>query len=130
MPKYLTLDEAIVIHAVAMSITGYTPAPLRDAGVLESALMRPQMAAHYTGADIIEQAAILAVGVSEAQAFIDGNKRTAYLCLVTFLEINGLQYTGEPKALARQIEIVAQHHEPLGLATQHFVEWLRQLVGQ
>ena len=68
---------------------GDAPKPLRDEGTLESAVMRPQMAAYYEGADIVRQAALLGVGISQAQAFLDGNKRTAYLALNTFLRMNG-----------------------------------------
>ena len=54
------------------------------------------MAAYYEGADIVRQAALLGVGISQAQAFLDGNKRTAYLALNTFLRMNGLAYQRRP----------------------------------
>ncbi len=41
--------------------------------------MRPRMAAYYSEADIIYQAALLAVGISQAQAFLDGNKPELHL---------------------------------------------------
>lgn len=51
--------------------------------------MRPRHAAHYGGADLAQQAAVLLCGVSESQSFIDGNKRTALVVALTFLEVNG-----------------------------------------
>jgi death-on-curing protein len=64
-------------------------AELRDEDRLESALMRPQHAAHYEGADLAQQAALLLCGIAETQPFVDGNKRTALVIALTFLEING-----------------------------------------
>jgi death-on-curing protein len=51
--------------------------------------MRPQHAAYYANADLAEQAASLLWGIAENQPFIDGNKRTALVVTLTFLELNG-----------------------------------------
>ena len=58
---YLTLDDALLLHEGIMSLTGCAPAPLKAGGdqLLGSALARPQWAAHYEGADLIRQAAVL-----------------------------------------------------------------------
>ena len=126
--QYLSLADVIAIHESAMRRLGDEPKPLRDEGGLESAVMRPQMAAHYEGADIVRQAALLGVGISQAQAFLDGNKRTAYLALNTFLRMNGLTYSGDRLALARQFEqFVERSHEP-DEAIDAFEPWLRQYV--
>ncbi len=126
--KYLSLADVIAIHESVMRRLGDEPKPLRDEGILESAVMRPQMAAYYEGADIVRQAALLGVGISQAQAFLDGNKRTAYLALNTFLRMNGLTYSGDRLALARQFEQVAERsHEP-DEAIDAFEAWLRQFV--
>ena len=86
------------------------------------------MAAHYDGSVHVRQAALLAVGVSQAQAFVDGNKRTAYAALDTFLRLNGLVFSGDPIALARQLELVAERIDSLDDATDRLEEWLRQQV--
>jgi len=126
--EYLSLADVIAIHESAMRHLGDEPKPLRDEGILESAVMRPQMAAYYEGADIVRQAALLGVGISQAQAFLDGNKRTAYLALNTFLRMNGLTYGGDRLALARQFEQFAERsHEP-DEAIDAFEAWLRQYV--
>ena len=49
----------------------------------------PGSYAHYEDADIALQAAVLAHGIAESQAFIDANKRLALVAMLTFLEING-----------------------------------------
>ena len=91
-------------------------------------MMRPQMAAYYEGADIVRQAALLGVGISQAQAFLDGNKRTAYLALNTFLRMNGLTYIGDRLALARQFEQFAERSNEPDEAIDAFEAWLRQHV--
>jgi death-on-curing protein len=90
--------------------------------------MKPQMAAYYEGADIVRQAALLGVGISQAQAFLDGNKRTAYLTLNTFLRMNGLTYSGDRLALARQFEQFAERSSEPDAAIDAFEAWLRQYV--
>lgn len=110
-----------------MERTGFAPAPLRGEGALESATMRPQMAAHYEQADLIRQAALLAVGISQAQAFLDGNKRTAFISCRIFMLRNGLTLT-DPLGFAKQLELVAERSERLDEATADFEEWLRQSV--
>jgi death-on-curing protein len=122
--NYLTVAEVIAIHEHMMRRLGAAPQALRDEGLLESAVMRPQMAAYYEGADIVRQAALLGIGISQAQAFVDGNKRTAYLALNTFPRINGLSYAGEPLGLAYQFEQFADRSgDPAAL--DDFEAWLR-----
>jgi death on curing protein len=87
---YLGVDDVIGIHADVMGYTDATAAgQLRDEHALESALARPLSHAHYSGADIAQQAAVLAHGIAESQLFVDGNKRTALAAMRTFLKING-----------------------------------------
>jgi death-on-curing protein len=108
---------------------GSDPAPLRDIGLLESAMMRPQTAEYYEEADLIRQAVILAIGISQNQPFVDGNKRTAYAALDTFLDINGHRYNGDPIELARQLELVAERTGSLEDATAKFEHWLRHQLS-
>src|ERR687889_2755411 len=102
--RYPTLAEVIAIHEKVLRGPGEAPRPLRDEGLLESTLTRPQMAAYYEGADVVRQATLLGTGISQAQAFLDGNKRTAFQTLDAFLWVNGWQYAGEPLELARRFE--------------------------
>jgi hypothetical protein len=59
MTDYLTLDNVRGLHADVMRRTGFLPAPVRDLGALESAIMRPQRVAHYEGADLLTVACLL-----------------------------------------------------------------------
>src|SRR5215217_4294674 len=126
--QYLSLAEVIAIHESAMRRLGDAPKPLREEGLLESAVMRPQMAAYYEGADIVRQAALLGFGISQAQAFLDGNKRTAYLALNTFLRMNGLKYSGDRLELAKEFEQFAERSNKPDAAIAAFEAWLRRYV--
>jgi death on curing protein len=126
--RYPTLAEVIAIHEKVMRGLGEAPRPLRDEGLLESALTRPQMAAYYERADIVRQATLLGTGISQAQAFLDGNKRTAFQTLDAFLWVNDWEFIGEPLELARLFEQFAERsHEP-DQAIDAFEAWLRQYV--
>lgn len=127
--QYLSLADIIAIHAQAMRRLGLAPNPLRGDGTLESAVMRPQMAAYYEGADLIRQAALLGIGIAQAQAFLDGNKRTAYLAMNTFLRLNGHEYAGDRISLAQQFEQFANRSRDPA-AIDDFDAWLRQNVRQ
>lgn len=98
---------------------------LRDEGALDSAIMRPQMAAYYEEADLVTQAVLLMAGIALAHAFVDGNKRTALASGDTFLQINDQLYEGDDIELARQIEALVMRPDSLEDATARFVAWLR-----
>jgi death-on-curing protein len=126
--RYPSLAEVIAIHDDVLRRLGQPPQSLRDEGLLESALMRPQMAAWYEDADLIRQAALLGIGISQAQAFVDGNKRTAFATLDAFLWVNGWEYVDEPLALAQQLERIAERSADPTAAADAFEAWLRQNV--
>lgn len=62
---------------------------LRDQGLLESALARPRNLALYGEPDIASLAASYGVALAKNHAFVDGNKRAAFLAVGLFLAING-----------------------------------------
>ncbi|NJL50009.1 MAG: type II toxin-antitoxin system death-on-curing family toxin [Leptolyngbyaceae cyanobacterium SM2_5_2] len=89
-PNFLTLDEVLLLHADQIASFGGTNG-LRDRGLLESALAQPQATfggelLHPTLAD---QAAAYLYHLSRNHPFVDGNKRTAFAVMDTFLEANG-----------------------------------------
>ena len=127
---YLRIIDVIALHRAVMLRLRRAPEGVRDENALESAVTRPRMAAYYESADLIRQATLLAIGIAQAQAFIDGNKRTAYAALDTFLRLNDQAYTGRPLELAHQLEAVASRDDSLDAATERFDAWLREWVGQ
>src|SRR5262245_32650358 len=102
LPNYLGLYDVIALHEQMMREVGLPPAGLRTEGGRASAIIRPRSAATYDEADPIRQTSLLAIGISQAQAFLDGNKRTAFAAMDVFLRINGVAYAGDPIELARQ----------------------------
>jgi death-on-curing family protein len=91
-PVYIELADALKLYAAIIGgTTRQATDQLRDQAGLESALGRPRNYALYQGADLALQAAALAYGVAESQAFIDGNKRLALVSMLTFLEVNGFE---------------------------------------
>src|SRR6185312_545734 len=127
--RHLTLADVLALYQAVMERFGVVHAPLRDEGALESAVMRARMAAYYEEADIIRQAALLAVGISQAQAFLDGNKRIAFAVCDVFLRVNGLAFSGDPLELALQFEALAKREDSPDRATDRFEQWLRKNVG-
>ncbi|GMR13752.1 MAG: type II toxin-antitoxin system death-on-curing family toxin [Gemmatimonadota bacterium] len=75
---------------------------IRDEGLLESALARPQQKWHYEpGTDLATLAAAYAFGVAKNHPFIDGNKRAALVAAYTFLAINDFELEApEPEAVS------------------------------
>jgi len=80
--------DALTIHARLIAETGGT-AGLRDEGLLESALTAAENRHHYEKADLIACAAAYAYHLTQAHAFVDGNKRIAAAITETFIESNG-----------------------------------------
>jgi death-on-curing protein len=84
------------------------------------------MAAYYEDADLVRQAALLAVGIPQAQAYVDGNKRTAYIAALVFLRINGRPLTGDHLEFAKQLVAVSTRADGLAAATDRFEAWMRE----
>jgi death-on-curing protein len=101
---------------------------LRDRGALESAVVRPQTAAYYEGADLVSQAALLIAGIAMAHPFLDGNKRTAAASGATFLGLNGYRIASVGDEYGRQVEALVNYPDSLEAATHRFTDWLRPLL--
>src|SRR5690606_17193856 len=69
------------------------PGGVRDPGMLESALARPQHRALYGTPDVADLAASYAFGLACNHPFVDGNKRAAFVAMEVFLELNGWSLT-------------------------------------
>ncbi len=84
---YPTLEEALELHQVLLARFGGTPG-VRDLGLLDSALQRPQSGYYET---LSLQAAALLQSLVMNHAFVDGNKRVAFALTAIFLRMNGLR---------------------------------------
>lgn len=85
--RYLTVEEVLEVNAAVMG----GKHTLRDQGLLESAVARPQASAFGVDAypDLASKAAALLHSLILNHAFVDGNKRTAVLSALVFLDLNG-----------------------------------------
>lgn len=122
MTDYLTLAEVLAIHADQIARYGGSEG-LRDAGLLEAALYRPQTG-YY--ADLIEEAAALWESLAQNHAFIDGNKRVAFAAAYTFLAINGARITAGAEEI---YAFIAGLYETGTFDFAHLNEWMRDHVS-
>ena len=118
MAVYLTLEDALYIHAELLAAFGGAPG-VRDPGLVESALLRPQTG-YY--ADLIEEAAALWESLAMNHGFIDGNKRVAFACLDLFLGLNGLRLDADNESV---IAFIYRHLEAGTFAKDVLDTWLR-----
>jgi death-on-curing protein len=88
--RFIWIDETVVwaIHEAQLAEHGGS-AGVRDAGLLASALARPVNLAAYGSPEVADCAAAYGFGIARNHPFIDGNKRTAFVCTELFLELNG-----------------------------------------
>ena len=121
MTDYLTPAEALAIHADQIERYGGAQ-EVRDIGLLEAALCRPQTG-YY--ADLIEEAAALWESLSQNHPFIDGNKRTAFAAMYTFLAINGAQLTADA---GKSYTFISGLYETGTFRFDHLEPWLRRNV--
>lgn len=118
MPFYLTLDETLRIHQRLLEAFGGA-AGVRDLGLIESALLRPQTG-YY--ADLIEEAAALWESLAMNHGFVDGNKRVAYACTELFLQLNGLDIEPDNDTIE---QFIYGHLEAGTFRKEVVEEWLR-----
>jgi death-on-curing protein len=117
--EYLTVVEVLAIHADQVKRYGGA-AVLRDPGQLEAALFRPQTG-YY--ADLIEEAAALWESLSQNHPFVDGNKRTAFAAMYTFLAINVWRLTADAQSTYL---FMSGLYKSQSFALEALATWLRQ----
>jgi death-on-curing protein len=94
---------------------------IRDAGLLSSALARPQHQAHYGEPSVFDLAAAYAYGIIRNHPFVDGNKRTGFLASYVFLNINGWQLiSSEAEAVNAVLALAAGE-----IDESSFSSWLK-----
>ncbi len=107
-------DESLAEHGGA---TG-----MRDEGLLDSALARPLNLAAYGEPTLADLAACYGVGVAKNHAFVDGNKRAAFLAVGLFLAINGHRLVAtQADATLTMLAVAAGEVDEA-----QFAEWIRQ----
>ena len=87
-PQWIDLSVVLAIHEQQIAEHAGSLG-IRDLGLIESALGRPQNLLLYNSPDIFDLAAAYGYGLAQNHGFIDGNKRTAYVVTRLFLILNG-----------------------------------------
>jgi len=121
--EFLALDDVI---ALAIRLFG-DPPPIRDVGLLGSAVARPRTSAFGEDAypDLWMKAAALLQSIVGNHALVDGNKRLGWLSTAVFLEVNGVEIsTADNDAVYRLVMEVAGDRPPI----DEIAERLRALI--
>jgi death-on-curing protein len=106
-------DEQLAEHGGAAGV--------RDGGLFESALARPRILAAHGEPDAFDLAAAYGFGLARNHPFIDGNKRTAFVAVELFLELNGLTLQADDAACVGTMLSLAAGE----LDEAAFAAWLR-----
>lgn len=119
-PLWLSREIVLAAHERQLKRFGGPPG-LRDGGMLESAIARPQNKFSYGERDLAALAAAYAFGLARNHAFVDGNKRIAFMSIMLFLRRNGVGFAPDPaQATAMMLEVAAGNVGEEGLT-----RWLR-----
>jgi death on curing protein len=121
--KWVTKSVALAIHEQQIAEHGGTQG-IRDIGLLESALARPENLAAYGEPDIAALAAAYGFGIARNHPFLDGNKRTSYVVTVVFLRLNGQDLEAdEATKLQTWLDLAAGE-----LTEERLTVWLRSCL--
>ena len=122
-PRWLAKALILAVHERQLAAHGGLGG-VRDEGLLESALARPQNLFAYGGPDMAALAAAYAFGLSHNHPFIDGNKRTAFVACELFLAVNGLELAAsDEECLAMMMTLAASE-----IGEDEFAAWVRESV--
>ena len=123
--RWVSKQALVLLHGESLATHGGREG-MRDEGLLESALMRPQNIVAYADADNPPDAAALAasygVGLAKNHPFVDGNKRAAFLAVGLFLYLNGLRLQATQTDATLTMFAVAAGD----ISEEAFAAWLRE----
>jgi death-on-curing protein len=126
MTSWTWLDAQVLLAAHDEQIREHGGAEgLRDVGLFESALARPQNLVAYGDPDAPALAAAYAFGLAKNHAFADGNKRIALIALELFLALNGFELTADDGQCVMVILSVASS----AFGEDELADWIRRNVA-
>ena len=117
---WIDLPEVLAIHGRQLDEHGGASG-VRDDGLLESALARPQPLFTYGEPDVFDLAAAYTAGIVRNHPFVDGNKRTGFVVGILFLELNGPTFTASEADAAQAVLGFAAGE----ITDDEFASWLR-----
>lgn len=119
-PEWVLRETVLTLHEQSLAQFGGS-AGIRDEGLLDSALGRPQNLFAYGKPTLFDLAAAYAFGLAKNHPFIDGNKRMAFVTAVLFLELNGQRFHAEEvDATVRTLALAAGE-----MREAEFADWLK-----
>ncbi len=119
--RWIAKATILKIHSAQIAEHGGISG-IRDDGLLESALSRPELKAQYGEADLALLAASYAYGITRNHPFLDGNKRTAYVAMELFLMKNGmLLVSSDEDSVLTFLKLAAGE-----LSEDELAAWIRQ----
>jgi death-on-curing protein len=119
-PHWLTRSECLLLHDMMLDQYGGCSG-IRDEGLLESALARPQQHHHYGKPTMPEMAAAYTAGIVKNHPFLDGNKRTGFMMGAGFLERNGYEFlASETEVVIRTLALAAGE-----MTEAAYADWLQ-----
>ena len=124
-PRWVRHDVAIAIHERVLADYG-GQSGIRDSGLLESALARPQHIHAHDNPDLASLAAAYATGIIRNHPFVDGNKRVGFMAAYVFLAFNGVTLTATEVSATRAVLDLAAGE----MTEEQFAQWLRNNVEQ
>ena len=122
-PVWVPLQAVLIIHDRQIARHGGASG-MRDIQLLEAAVERPRNKAVYGEPSLEKIAAAYAFGIAKAHAFVDGNKRTAFVASATFLRLNGFGLRPDPLDGVRAMEDLASGV----ISEETFAVWLSKLM--
>ena len=128
--RFLSLEQVLAIHADQVRRYG-GGLGVRDLGLLKSALAMPQasFSGQYLHPTLHEMAAAYLFHLSQAHAFVDGNKRVALATALTFFDLNGHELIADPDRLYDLCMRVAAGEASKADASVFFAAHLHPLGG-
>lgn len=118
-PTWVLRETVLALHEQMLAEFGGASG-IRDAGLLDSALARPENRFVYEDGSMFKAAAAYAFGLVKNHPFVDGNKRTGFAVAVTFLEINGFAFeAGEADAVLKTLALAAGE-----VSETQYAQWL------
>jgi death-on-curing protein len=121
-PYWISRKALLYLHSASLATFGGSTG-IRDEGLLDSALARPQNRFLYAPeSDLPELAASYGFGIAKNHPFIDGNKRVAFHAVGLFLSINGFELVADQLDAIQTVMSLAAG----GLTEEQFAAWIRK----
>ncbi|MFT3867066.1 MAG: type II toxin-antitoxin system death-on-curing family toxin [Nibricoccus sp.] len=119
-PVWVRRDVVLAVQEMLLAEHGGA-AGIRDEGMFDSALGRPENLFAYGKPTVFELAATYAFGLAKNHPFIDGNKRIAFATAIMFLELNGYRFTAtEVDAVLKTLALAASE-----LSESEYANWIK-----